>query len=183
MGGDRYDEVWNGVYVMSPIADNSHQDLVFRISNAIDRLLEVEGSRVLPGCNVSDRADDWTKNYRCPDVVVFLPGNPAEDRETHYLGGPDFAVEILSRGDRARKKFDFYAVVGVKELLLVVRNPWKLQLYRHEAAGWELVGDSRPRDAGTLRSETLDLDIRLLDGTPRPKLEFIRRRDGQTCLA
>ena len=24
-GGDRYDEVWDGVYVMSPLADNEHQ--------------------------------------------------------------------------------------------------------------------------------------------------------------
>ena len=24
---DRFDEVWNGVYVMAPIADNEHQDL------------------------------------------------------------------------------------------------------------------------------------------------------------
>ena len=26
-GGDRYDEVWDGVYVMSPLADNEHQQL------------------------------------------------------------------------------------------------------------------------------------------------------------
>lgn len=26
-GGERYDEVWNGVYVMAPLADNEHQSL------------------------------------------------------------------------------------------------------------------------------------------------------------
>ena len=29
-GGDRYDEVWDGVYVMSPLADNEHQQLGIR---------------------------------------------------------------------------------------------------------------------------------------------------------
>ena len=29
-GADRYDEVWEGVYMMSPIANNEHQALVFR---------------------------------------------------------------------------------------------------------------------------------------------------------
>ena len=60
--------------------------------------------RIFPGCNVSDRPKRWKKNYRCPDVAVFLPGNPAEDRETHWFGGPDFAVEILSPYDRSREK-------------------------------------------------------------------------------
>jgi len=26
-GGDRFDEVWEGVYMMSPLADNEHQEL------------------------------------------------------------------------------------------------------------------------------------------------------------
>ena len=34
-GGDRYDEVWDGVYVMSPLADNEHQQLGFDLAAAI----------------------------------------------------------------------------------------------------------------------------------------------------
>ena len=34
-GGDRYDEVWDGVYVMSPLADNEHQQLGFALAWAI----------------------------------------------------------------------------------------------------------------------------------------------------
>ena len=34
-GGDRYDEVWDGVYVMSPLADNVHQELGYLLSRAI----------------------------------------------------------------------------------------------------------------------------------------------------
>jgi len=95
---DRKDEVWNGVYVMSPDLDNVHQILVGRLAFAISAAYGDDRTLVLAGANITDRADDWTKNYRCPDVLVFLPGNPAEDRETHYLGGPDFAAEIISRG-------------------------------------------------------------------------------------
>ena len=96
-GGDRYDEVWDGVYVMSPLADNEHQELgvdlsaVMKLATGFDKRI-----RIFAGCNVSDRPRRWNKNYRCPDVAVFLPGNPAEDRGTHWFGGPDFAVEILS---------------------------------------------------------------------------------------
>ena len=145
-GADRYDEVWNGVYVMSPIANNEHQYLVMKLSHGICSALgDDDVARVYPGVNVSDQEEHWEKNYRCPDVVVFLPGNPAQDRETHcHLGGPDFAVEIVSRYDRSRKKFDFYQSVGVRELLLVDRFPWSLELHRNHYGRWELVGKVLP---------------------------------------
>ncbi len=108
---------------MSPEANNEHQALVGNLRDAFRQAIgDVKGKRVLPGCNVSDNAEHWKKNYRIPDVAVFLLGNPAEDLDTHWFGGPDFAVEIRSKGDRSRKKFDFYAKVGVKELLLVDRD-------------------------------------------------------------
>src|SRR5690349_19077675 len=101
MGGDRFDEVWEGDYVMAPIADNEHQGLAGRLVAAFVQLLGNDRQvHVLPGTNVTDRETDWEQNYRCPDVAVFLPGTSAQDRGSHWLGGPDFAVEILSPGDR-----------------------------------------------------------------------------------
>ncbi|MGO9918852.1 MAG: Uma2 family endonuclease, partial [Isosphaeraceae bacterium] len=126
-GGDRYDEVWDGVYVMSPLADNEHQQLGFDLAWAIKMGLG-QRIRIFPGCNVSSRSQRWKRNYRCPDVAVFLPDNPAEDRKTHWFGGPDFAVEIQSPFDRSREKFGFYAKVGVRELMFVARRPWSLEL-------------------------------------------------------
>ncbi len=178
MGGDRHDEVWNGVYVMSPLADNLHQTLGFELAVAFKEA-RVGGpeTRIFPGTNVSDRDTNWRKNYRCPDVAVFLPGNPAQDRGTHWLGGPDFAVEILSPGDRSRKKFDFYGKVGVRELLIVDRRPWKLELYRREGEGWTLVGTSTVEPPETLASAVLPLSFRLLPGDPRPRIE-VTKADG-----
>ena len=98
--------------------------------------------KVYQGVNVSDRDDDWTKNFRCPDVAVYLTGNPAVAKGAYWHGGPDFAVEILSPDDRSREKLDFYARVGVRELLLIDRDPWALELYRRNGAEWALAGRS-----------------------------------------
>lgn len=177
-GADRYDEVWNGVYIMSPLADNEHQHLVATLTSGLFFALGDDGAtRVYPGVNVSDQETGWERNYRCPDVAVFLPGNPAEDRETHYFGGPDFAVEIVSRYDRSRKKFRFYGSVGVRELLLVSRSPWSLELFRNHNGRWERLGKLKPGDPNAIASTVLPLTFRLVDATPRPKIA-VERNDG-----
>jgi Uma2 family endonuclease len=133
-GGDRYDEVWNGVYVMSPIANNEHQSLATEIGAILRSHLDWRGlGFTLVGANVSDRDDDWTKNYRVPDVLVFSNDTKAIDRHTHWFGGPELAIEIVSRGDKTLDKLDFYASVGTQELLVIDRHPWKLTMYRYNA--------------------------------------------------
>src|SRR3990172_5790454 len=117
-GADRYDEVWDGVYVMAPLADDEHQALVSGITAVLHVAVGWAGlGEVRPGVNVTDREDDWKQNYRCPDVVVFTNDTQAENRGTHWLGGPDFVVEIASPHDRSREKLAFYAAVGTRELL------------------------------------------------------------------
>ena len=122
-----YDEVWDGVYVhVATGGQRASRSLgarwLRRFIQASRRRSELPGLR--RDATSAIARTSWKKNYRCPDVAVFLPGNPAEDRGTHWLGGPDFAVEVLSPDDRSRKKLDFYAKVGVRELLLVDRKPW-----------------------------------------------------------
>ncbi len=170
-GGDLRDEVWNGVYVMPPLADNEHQRLGLEFAIDIRNVLGPdEPIQLFAGCNISDQPKRWRRNYRCPDVAVFLPGNPAEDRGSHWFGGPDYAVEITSRFDRSREKFGFYAKVGVRELHLVDRNPWQLELHRREGDRWELVGRARLDDALVLSSQVLPLTFRLISGPTRPKI-------------
>ncbi|MDR3638238.1 MAG: Uma2 family endonuclease [Isosphaeraceae bacterium] len=178
MGGDRFDEVWNDVYIMSPDVDNEHQRAATKLAGVLDRALgEREDIQVFAGTNVSDRSERWKKNYRCPDVAVFLPGNPAQDRGTHWLGGPDFAVEIISPNDRSRKKFEFYAQVGVRELLLVARKPWRLELCRRHETEWAFVGKSDLEQPNVLASEVLALSFRLVEGPRRPRIE-VTSADG-----
>jgi Uma2 family endonuclease len=175
-GSDRWDEVWDGVYVMPPLADNEHQRLGLELAIDLRNVLGPdEDIQIFAGCNISDQPKRWRRNYRCPDVAVFLPGNPAEDRGSHWFGGPDFDVEILSRFDRSREKFGFYARVGVRELLLVDRRPWQLELYWREGDRWDLTGRSGlDKSASALPSRVLPVTYRLVPGPRRPKVEVSR---------
>ncbi|WP_435016555.1 Uma2 family endonuclease [Tundrisphaera sp. TA3] len=176
-GADRYDEVWDGVYVMSPIADNNHQRLASQFVIAIDGALKPQiNAIVLAGTNVSDRKVKWQKNYRVPDVAVFLPGNPAEDMDAFWHGGPDFVVEVVSHRDRSRQKLDFYAAVGVRELLLVDRDPWALELYRLDGDHFERVDAIAD---GSLMSRVLPLRFNLTADTPTPKILVDQTIDGR----
>ena len=180
---NHHDEVWNGVYVVSPDPDNEHFDVSAELSHVVKLALgNPKGVRVHGGGNISDREEDWTKNYRCPDMCVFLPGNPARDMKTHWIGGPDFAVEILSPGDRARKKFGFYAKVGVREVLLIGRKPWMLELHRLEDGELKLVGKSSPKSPDSLASTVLPVSFRLLPGEPRPTIEVTQTEDIRQWL-
>lgn len=132
-GCDRYDEVWDGVYIIVPLANNPHQDLVMAFSGSLMLVWDMQGlGRTQPGANVSDREDDWRKNYRIPDVLCFTKDSPAVDRYSHWLGGPEFAIEIASPGEKPLAKLDFYAGAGTQELLIVERVPWRMSLYRVE---------------------------------------------------
>ena len=154
-GHDLHDEVWDGVYIMMPIGDVQHQSLGTEIAGVLLGLTDrPSGDRVYAGTNITDREppEDWRENFRIPDVAVFLAGNPAEARGSHYFGGPDLAIEILSKGDRARRKLKFYASVGTRELLLIDRDPWSLELLRLEGGTFRPVPAD---DAGRVTTQTV----------------------------
>jgi Uma2 family endonuclease len=174
-GADRYDEVWDGVYVMGPLADNEHQGLAMGISAALYAALEEAGlGTVYAGVNVSDRVDDWTQNYRCPDVAVFGRNTKAKNCTTHWCGGPDFVVEIASPHDRSREKLTFYACVGTREVLLVNRDPWGLELYRLQGADLQRAGRSTLDAPHILTSGVIPLAWQLRAGTVRPVIRITR---------
>jgi Uma2 family endonuclease len=171
---DKYDEVWDGVYIVSPLADDEHQAFVSQLTTIFQVTIGWTGlGLVRPGVNVSDQGEDWTKNYRCPDVVVYLNGTTAQNRDTYWLGGPDFLVEVISEYDRSRDKLDFYAKVGSREALFIDRFPWSLELYRLVDGRMILVGTSTPDDPQVIASEVLPLSFRLVAGDPRPRIEVV----------
>lgn len=178
LGHDRYDEVWDGVYVMSPLADNTHQEIATLLAATLLQAGLPPESVVLAGTNVSDRVEGWKKNYRCPDVAVFLPGTRAVNHETFWHGGPDFAVEVRSKGDRSRKKLPFYATVGTRELLIVDRNPWALELYRLEEGQMRPAGRATAEGGEWVESHVVPLAMRLVAAEKRPAIE-VRHRDGR----
>ena len=94
---------------MSPQPNVEHQRMVKRLVVVLSEVIrEADGGDVFPGVNLSDRTEGWEDNYRSPDVAVFLPGNRAEEFESHYRGPADFLIEIVSPSDKSREKIPFY---------------------------------------------------------------------------
>jgi len=160
--GDRYDEVWEGVYIVTPLPSNEHQRLVHKLSMILGQVLDADVGDVFSGVNLSDRDTGWKTNFREPDVAVFLRGGRAIDRGTHWQGAADFLVEIISPGERTREKIPFYSSIGVVELLIVDRDPWSLELYRNENGQLTKVGQSTLAAPEVLESRTVGLTFQLL---------------------
>jgi Uma2 family endonuclease len=172
-GIDGFDEVWNGVYVMAPPADDEHQEIQAGLVGVFVAAISFPGrGKVRAGSNISNQPSDWTQNYRIPDVLVFLNETAAENRQTHWLGGPDFAVEIISPGDRSREKLPFYASVGVKELLLIDRAPWRLELCQLSEGRLATVAVGSQEDGTVIRSQVLDLSFNLVTAAGRPGIRI-----------
>jgi Uma2 family endonuclease len=179
-GGDRFDEVWEGTYVMAPLPNDEHQEIQTSLATIFKIVVDWPGAGLVrAGVNVSDRDEGWEHNYRCPDVVVFMKGTSARNCDIHWVGGPDFAVEVRSPGDRTRDKLPFYASVNVRELLIVERRPWSVELYRLTSGALAPVGLSTADAAVTLNSEVLPLSFRLIPASPRPTIEVAHRETKQ----
>jgi len=182
-GADRFDEVWDGVYIVSPLPNDEHQDISTAFATCFSIAISYTGlGKVRAGTNISDLQKHWKSNYRCPDVAVFLKGTKSRLANTHYVGGPDFAVEVVSRRDKSREKLDFYAKVDTRELLIVDRFPWALELYRLVDGILALVGKSTLEDPATLASDVLPLSLRLVPAEERPMIEVVHSDGVQSWL-
>jgi Uma2 family endonuclease len=182
--GDKWNEVWDGVLVMPTLPNDEHQELQARLMFPFTQLYELTRlGKVRAGVNVTDRHPDWKTNFRGPDVVVYLPENPAVNHGTHWVGGPDLAVEITSPGEDPRQKLDFYAKVNTREVLIVDRDPWAVELYQLQNGKLMLVGKSDETNQMVLSSAALPLTFQLRPGTPRPTILVTHTATGQTWTA
>jgi Uma2 family endonuclease len=178
------DEVWEGVLVRAPLENNEHQAFVMALAYAFNSVVDLQkGDLVLPGANVSDREADWLTNYRIPDVVVYLASNPAKNLSTHWAGGPDLAVEITSPGEDPREKLDFYARINTREVMIVDRDPWRLELHQLRDGQMNLAGRSEPGNPVVLASAALPLTFQLRAGTSRPTILITHTATGRTWTA
>jgi Uma2 family endonuclease len=181
-GIDRYDEVWEGMYVLPSMPTNAHQKLLDDLGDILTEV--VKRGRLgnkYQGANVSDRRKGWDHNYRVPDMVVVLRNSRAIDCCTHLFGGPDFLVEIQSPGDDTEEKVPFYGKVGVRELLIIHRDKRTLRLLRLEGEELVLVKTSAREGKEWLVSAVLPLAFRrsMSSGMPRTQ---VRRTDGKPGL-
>ena len=173
-GAERYDEVWESIYVMNPLPNDEHQQLVSRFTAIFEDVIGWPGAGdVRPGVNVSDRDQDWRENYRVPDVAVFLKSGQARNCGEFWRGGPDFVVEIVSAGDRTREKLPFYSTVGVRELLVIDRRPWSVELLRIDSGQLKAVATSAPQEPFVLASEVLPFTFQMQPGSPRRHIAVV----------
>ncbi len=110
MGGDRHDEVWEGVYHMVPGPNAPHSFVAQQLAVLLDAPARTAGMRVGMEFNVGLHKD----NFRVPDLGVHRERRPGV-----WIPTAAIVVEILSPTDEAWQKLPFYAERGVDELLFV----------------------------------------------------------------
>lgn len=130
LGQDRYDEVWDGVYVMNPAPSYEHQRLAQQLAVLLDPLARAAGlEAVAGGVNLGDE-----DSYRIPDASLHRRGTGGT-----FVSSAALVVEIRSPGDDTDQKIPFYSERSVGELLIV--DPRKGQV---EWLGLRLDGRYEP---------------------------------------
>jgi Uma2 family endonuclease len=122
MGGDRWDEVWEGVPHMVPPPLERHQHFSARLLVAIDELAEARGLRVAHDVGFYQASDD----FRVPDLAVYRP-DQATARGLEAAA--ELLIEIMSPRDESRIKLPWYAARDVREVLLIDRDTLAVELY------------------------------------------------------
>ena len=164
---------------MHALPNDEHQDVVGGLQYVLRDIIQITGrGKVRPGINLASNANDWKSDYRCPDVVVFLKDSPVVCHGVFWTGGPDFAVEILSPDDKMPSKIDFYAKVGTRELLVIDRDPWRLDLHRHDGQALPVAAVGR-LDGPAIASESLPITLRLVRGEERPRILVTHTETGR----
>ncbi len=183
LGIDRWDEVWDGVYIVPSLPTDEHQEIQFKLLIPLAAVVDEPGlGWVRAGVNVTDRHPDWKENFRGPDVVVYLNTTSAINYGTHWLGGPDFLVEIISPDEDPSAKFEFYAKVKSQEVMVIDHDPWAVELYRLKGKKLALVERSDEEEPVVVASTVLPLSFKLVAGKPRPRIEVTHPKTKKTWL-
>ncbi len=107
-GQDVRDEVWEGVYHMSPFAESGHGEVEMSLGSVLRPYAAKAGLMVTGPFNMGEPDD-----YRIPDLAVRARGVRGV-----YLASAEIIGEVLSPGDETFAKFGFYFTHGVSEVLV-----------------------------------------------------------------
>ena len=165
-GEDRWDEMWEGVLHLSPAPGYEHQRIIAELLEFLRPLLKRNRrGELVPGINVF-RADD---DYRIPDLTFVAHGRQEVLAVDGARQGPDLVIEVRSPGDESYDKLPFYAALGIREVVIILRDEKTSELFRLTGDRYlPVVADSH----GRLLSEALGVRFgHLAASQPRLVLE------------
>ena len=164
MGGDRWDEVWEGVLHMAPQPTSDHQGIGSDLLPVLAALVMPRGWRVRYETSLYDPVQG-ENNYRVPDLVVV---DPARLSKRGVEGRAELVVEILSPNDESRAKLPFYARHGVQEVWLIEPTARAIEIYTLRGASYFAVAPERD---GSVRSPVFALVLATVAG-PRLRINW-----------
>lgn len=171
MGGDRFDEVWEGVLHMAPSPSVTHQRMAMKLILALTPIARRRGLEVFAETGLVDPPRGWS-DYRQPDLCVVRPSDVSERA---IEGRAELVIEILSPDDESREKLPFYARVGVREVWLLDPKTYALEVHALRGDAFVVV----PPVLGVVRSPSLRIDVQVIAG-PVMSSPVIRLVDGDT---
>ena len=154
-GADRWDEMWEGELHMVPPPSDRHQEVAGRLFRVLGDLADARGllSRFETGLFPPGVDDD----YRVPDQIY---ARPELRSERGIEGGASLVAEILSPNDETYRKLDWYASVGVGEVLVIEPENRRVELFANRDGRMESVEPVHVQ-ALDVRAETVDGRLRL----------------------
>ncbi|MBX3031057.1 MAG: Uma2 family endonuclease [Chloroflexi bacterium] len=109
LGQDRYDEVWEGEYHVSPGPTDRHGDVDYQVVGILGPQARAASLHGRTAGNIGRPGD-----FRVPDQLYVRDRGGGLWHTTAVI-----VVEVLSPGDESRHKLGFYFRAGVEEVLLV----------------------------------------------------------------
>ena len=148
-GLDRFDEMWEGRYVVAPDPHGNHGRLQLGMAALLLTAARRLGLHAMATFNLGGPED-----YRVPDAGLTA------EAPTIWHQTADLVVEILSPDDATFDKLDFYRTHGVRELLVL---DWTTRSVRV----LDLPADGVDRPASAVLGMTVHDIIAAIDWPPR----------------
>jgi Uma2 family endonuclease len=154
-GADRWDEMWEGELHLVPPPSELHQAIGTKLVRVLAPLAEARGleARYETGLFRPGVDDD----YKVPDQLY---ARPELRSERGFEGGAALVVEILSTHDETYAKLDWYAAVGVAEVLVIEPGTRRVELFANRSGCMERVDPVVVECLG-VRAETVAGKLRL----------------------
>lgn len=136
LGQDGFDEVWEGVYHVAPMAHSRHGYIGRQLAFLLEPLARQAGLVSTDAFNLGEPED-----YRVPDG-----GYHRSEPAALYVPTAAIVVEVVSPDDETWQKFGFFAAHGVEEICTAEPLEHRVRWWRRdgdhfvEAPGSELLG-------------------------------------------